>query len=236
MSTTAFLVGGILPYAAVMVFLAGVTHRLIVWWRAPQPVPMTLYPTEGAGWKSLAREALFFPSLYRGDKPMWMLAWLFHLALAFAFVGHFRAVTGLLDWALGGLGLDGQALPRVSAAAGGVAGLVLFLAATLLLLRRAVIARVRESSGVPDFLALLLVLAVIVTGNLLRFGARPVDLTETRLWASSLLAFSPLVPTTPGLLVHLFSAELLVLYLAFSKLMHFGGFFFTFALHKRSQP
>jgi nitrate reductase gamma subunit len=37
-------------------------------------------------------------------------------------------------------------------------------------------------------------------------------------------------------LLHLFCAELLVLYVAFSKLMHFGGFFVTFSLVKRSAP
>jgi nitrate reductase gamma subunit len=62
------------------------------------------------------------------------------------------------------------------------------------------------------------------------------DLAETRVWAASLLSFSPVVPAHPAFLLHAFLAELTILYIAFSKLMHFGGFFFTVSLIRRSQP
>ena len=68
MGSTGFLVSGVLPYVAVMVFLVGVVYRLLTWQRVPQPGLMTLYPTGGAGAKALVREALFFPSLLRGDR------------------------------------------------------------------------------------------------------------------------------------------------------------------------
>jgi nitrate reductase gamma subunit len=103
-----------------------------------------------------------------------------------------------------------------------------------LLFRRVFVARVREISKAPDFLALLLLVAVITCGNLMRFGGTPFDLAQTRIWAASLLTLSPVVPASSAFLLHLFCAELLILYLAFSKLMHFGGFFFTFSILKRS--
>ena len=236
MSNTAFFVGGILPYLAIVVFLVGVGYRLWVWQRVPQPSPMTLYPTQGSGLGSLAKEALLFPSLYRGDKTTWVLSWSFHATLALTFFGHLRVVTGLFDRGLRGMGAGTRGIETLSAIAGGAAGIVLGAAVASLLLRRLFVARVREISKVPDFLALLLLLAVITCGNLMRLGGMHFNLAETRTWAASLLTFSPVVPASSAFLLHLFFAELLILYIAFSKLMHFGGFFFTFSLVKRNQP
>jgi len=236
MGSTAFLVTRILPYLALGSFLLGVAYRLLGWWRVPQPTLMTLYPTEGSGWKPLVKEALFFPSLFRGDKTLWWFAWLFHVALALALLGHLRVVTGLIDRMLAALGLGPDALATLSSVAGGLAGIVLIAAVLLLLGRRALVRRVREISAAPDFLALFLLVAVITTGDLMRFGGAHVDLATTRAWASSLLTWSPAAALPAPVLLHLFCAELLVFYLAFSKLMHFGGFFFTFSLVKRSAP
>ena len=236
MSGTEFVVGGILPYAAVVVFLAGVVYRLLSWKRVPQPGLMTLYPTKGSGWGALVKEAVFFPSLFRGDRTLWIFAWSFHVALALAFIGHMRVATGVIDRGLAVVGIGTGGMATLSAIAGGFAGIVLLATLLLLLGRRMFVARVREISTVPDFLALLLLVAVITTGDLMRFGASHVDLATTHTWAASLLTLSPAVSLPPAVLLHLFCAELLVLYLAFSKLMHFGGFFFTFSLVKRTAP
>jgi nitrate reductase gamma subunit len=236
MSGTAFLIGGILPYLAATAFLIGVVSRLRAWRRVPQPGLMTVYPTQGSGIAELAKEALFFPSLFRGDRTMWLLSWSFHVTLALAWIGHLRLVTGLLDRGLAAVGVGSGAIAAMSAIAGGTAGIVLMVTVTTLLARRILVARVREISTPPDFLALLVLVAVITTGNVMRFGGTHFDLAETRVWAASLLTFSPIVPAHPAFLLHAFFAELTILYIAFSKLMHFGGFFFTVALAKRSQP
>lgn len=236
MRPLAFLVASVLPYFVVLVFVAGLVHRLASWWRRPRPPLMTLYPVQGSGGASLAREALLFPSLRRGDSRLWALAWPFHVALALVWVGHARVFTTLFDQGLIAVGLRGEWIETASALAGSAAGAVLVVTGVGLLVRRIVLARVREISGLPDFFALLLLLAVIVSGDVMRLVAGDVALAETRRWASSLVAFAPMVPTTPSLLVHLFLAESLIAYLAFSKLMHFGGFFFTFPLIKRNAP
>jgi nitrate reductase gamma subunit len=235
-SHTAFLVGGIVPYLVAAVFMVGVVYRLLVWRRVPQPALMTLYPTGGSGWRALVKEALFFPSLFRGDRSLWLSAWSFHVALALAFIGHLRIATGTIDRGLASLGITAGGMATLSAVAGGFAGLVLLATVLLLLGRRMCVVRVRQISAVPDLLALFLLVAVITTGDLMRFGRHPVDVAATRAWAASLLAFSPVVSLPPAVLLHLGFAELLLLYFSFSKLMHFGGFFFTFSLVKRTAP
>ena len=236
MSSTGFLVGGVLPYFAIVGFLVGVVHRLLTWRRVPQPGFMTLYPTQGSNWKSLVKEALFFPSLLRGDRTLWIFAWSFHAALALAFLGHLRVATGLIDRGLGAFGIGAGGMTMLSTVAGGFAGAMLLTTVLLLLGRRLVVTRVREISSAPDFVGLFLLLAVITTGNLMRLGESHIDLPAPRAWAASLLTLSPSLALPSAVLLHLFCAELLVLYIAFSKLMHFGGFFFTFSLVKRSAP
>jgi nitrate reductase gamma subunit len=120
----------------------------------------------------------------------------------------------------------------MSSVAGGAAGVVLLATGLLLLIRRLTIPRVREISGVPDFLAPLLLIAIIFTGDLMRFGAH-FDLEQTRLWAWSLVTFSPIVPSNTLFLSHALLAMVLIMYMPFSKILHFGGIFFTQTLVKR---
>jgi nitrate reductase gamma subunit len=234
MKSAELLVGVVMPYLAVTTFLGGAAYRLISWSKLPQPGKMTLYPTRGWGLGAATREALFFPSLYRSDKWLWLLAWSFHVALALALVGHLRVFTGMIDSLLVAMGLSRSGLGILSAFAGGAAGLVLVVAASALLLRRLLLPRAREISSSPDFLALLLLIAVITTGDLMRFGSTAIDLAETRAWAASLLTLSPTAPTNPAFLLHAFCAEVLLIYLPLSKVMHFGGLFYTVALVRRS--
>lgn len=231
---TTWIVGGVLPYVAATVFVLGVVYRMWSWRRLAQPGPMTLYPTKGSSCKELVKEALFFPSLFRGDKTLWSFAWSFHVALALAFIGHVRLAMEAIDGGLTVLPLRSGAMASLAAAAGSCAGLVLLSCLLLLLGRRIFVARVREISAGADYFALLLLVAVITSGMVMRFAGAQFHLATARAWLSSLFAFAPVVPASPALVVHLFCAELLVLYVAFSKLMHFGGFFLTFPLIKRT--
>ena len=148
-------------------------------------------------------------------------------------LGHLRVITGLIDSVMLAMGMSAEGINGLSATAGGAAGIVLMLTAILLLVRRFTIPRVREITLAPDVVALLLLLAIILSGNAMRFGAH-FDLAETRVWAWSLLTFSPTVPASGGFLLHAFFGFLLLMYIPFSKVMHFGGIFFTQTLVKRS--
>jgi len=229
----AFFVGGILPYLAFTVFLVGVIFRLAVWYRTPQPGKMTLFPAKGSTAGGVLAETLFFPSLFKGDKLLWLFAWSFHVALALAFIGHFRVFSGAFDSLLQNMGVTRDGINSMSAMAGGAAGIILLIAAGLLFLRRLFSTRVRQISATPDFIALLLIISIIVTGNLMRFGAEHFELDETRKWAASLFTLAPLIPKNGMFLAHAMLAQLLIMYIPFSKIMHFGGIFFTQALVKR---
>jgi nitrate reductase gamma subunit len=228
----AFFVGGILPYLTVLIFIVGMGYRFYVWLKTPQPGKMTLFPAPDSATGGVLAETLFFPSLFKGDKVLWSFSWVFHVTLALVFLGHIRVFSSFVDGILLALGTSPEGIDTMSAIAGGAAGIILFVTGVLLLLRRLTVQRVREISGIPDFFALLLLIAIIGTGDLMRFGAH-FDLEQTRTWAVSLSTFSPVVPQNGVFLVHALLAMLLIIYIPFSKILHFGGIFFTQALVRR---
>jgi nitrate reductase gamma subunit len=229
-----FIIGGVLPYVVVPVFLAGMVYRFRSWLKAPQPGKMTLFPAGGSPFKEVLAETLFFPSLFKGDRVLWFFAWFFHVTLALVFLGHVRVFSGVIDAILLKLGMTREGILSMSAISGGAAGILLCATGILLFLRRIVIPRVREITGIPDFLAPLLIVAIIMTGDWMRFTGH-FELEQTRVWAVSLLAFSPTsIPADGMFLLHLFLAQVLIVFIPFSKILHFGGIFFTQALIKRS--
>ena len=233
MDAFAFIVGGVLPYLTILIFLIGMIYRFSSWFRTPQPGKMTLFPAPRSTTGGVLGEALLFPSLFKGDKMLWSFSWVFHVTLALVFLGHFRVFTAMIDRMLMTMGMSPEAITTMSATVGGAAGIILLVTGVLLLVRRLTLQRVREISGVPDFFALLLLIAIVVTGDLMRLGAH-FDLEQTRIWAWSLLTFSPEIPKNGMFLTHALLAILLIMYIPFSKILHFGGIFFTQALIKRS--
>jgi nitrate reductase gamma subunit len=232
-NTFAFVVGAVLPFIVLPAFAAGMSYRFWTWFKTPQPAKMTLFPAGGSTFREVLAETLLFPSLFKGDRVLWSFAWVFHATLVLVFLGHIRVFSGAIDRILESAGMQPKGIDLMSSLAGGAAGILLLATGLLLLIRRITLPRVREITGIPDILAPLLVVVIIATGDLLRFAA-PFDLEQTRVWAASLLSFSPVVPRNGMFLLHLTLAQLLIVFIPFSKILHFGGIFFTQALIKRS--
>ena len=230
MSAFAIIVGVILPPVTFVVFIAAMLNRMWVWKKLPQP-GMTLFPTSPRGTAAgVVKETLLFPSLFKGDRFLWAMSWLFHAMLALIFIGHLRVVTDFPRlWAA--LHIDADTM---SAVVGGAAGVTILVMVVLLIARRFAVERVREISAPADYFALFLILAIVLTGNAMRFLGH-FDLAESRQYFASLVMLQwPTVPENPWFLAHLFLGQVLLLYLPFSKIMHFGGVFFTQAAIKRS--
>lgn len=230
MSPVQVLVGMVLPPITLVVFAIAMGSRIRTWAKLPQP-GMTLFPTPPGGTlMGVLKETLLFPSLFRGNRLLWVLSWVFHAALALIVVGHVRVVADFPAlWAALHINAD-----TMSAVMGGAAGIVIMAMAALLLLRRLVVPKAREISGTGDYFALLLILMIILTGNAMRFLGH-FDLAQTRAYFAALLTFStPVVPNSPWFLLHFLLAQTLVLYIPFSKILHLGGVFFAQTALKRS--
>jgi nitrate reductase gamma subunit len=209
---------------------------MYIWAKTPQPARMTLFPAPAAGaqtfW-SVVKESLFFPGLFRGEKTLWVTAWIFHASLALILLGHLRVFTPYFDQIMVSLGVK---VDTVSAVGGGAAGIVILVCVLVLLVRRFVLPQVREISHLSDLFALLLILAIILTGDLMRFGEH-FDLALTRNYFAALLTFnlgSVQTPASAMFQVHFLLVQGLVMYVPFSKILHFGGIFFTQTLIQRN--
>ena len=238
MEVLRFVLGGVLPYVAVAVFLVAMIHRVYSWRRLPSP-PMTLFPAPATGAANLAntvKEAVFFKSLFRGDRLLWLIAWAFHVVLALIFVGHVRVFADV-DGPMVKMGMTEAGIQVMSGGVGGAAGIVVLVTALLLLGRRLVIPRVREITSLGDHFALLLVGAILITGNMMRFGTEHFDLALTREYFSALATFGSVGDAAAlennVFLLHMSLALLLLMYIPFSKILHFGGIFFTHQLIRK---
>ena len=118
-----------------------------------------------------------------------------------------------------------------------VAGVLILVTVALLLIRRVTLQRAREVTGVADYLALLLIAVIIITGNTMRFAAEHFDLALTRDYFAALATFSN-VTAMEALknnlfFVHMCLGAVLMMLIPFSKILHFGGIFFTHQLIRK---
>ncbi len=189
----------------------------------------------------MALEVLFFRSLFRNTKAglkgkkiiygsskwLWLGGLVFHWSFLIIFLRHVRyfaePVPGFVTLLQGLDGFFQAGLPIVYITD------VLFLAAvTFLFLRRVLDSRLRYFSLAADYFPLFLLLAIGVTGVLMRYFYK-VDIVEVKQLAMGLLSFNPYVPEGVGVLffIHLFMVSTLIAYFPFSKLMHMAGIFLS---------
>ncbi|MCP4567084.1 MAG: hypothetical protein GY841_05850 [FCB group bacterium] len=229
----------ILPYLVLAVFIIGMAYRIRKWVKTPQPGAVTLFPAPKPGsglfWNVL-KESFLFPDLFRGDKFFWSISWLFHASLALIIIGHLRVVAGVFDRMFISMGMSAEGITRMSAVSGGAAGIIIMVAVAFLILRRLSLKRVREISLPADYIALILILAILITGNFMRFGEH-FDLAQTRVFFYHLATFSTagvIVPPNSMFQIHFLLVQLLIVYIPFSKILHFGGIFFTQTIIQKS--
>jgi nitrate reductase gamma subunit len=206
-------------YAATAVLVGGVAWRIVEYTRAPAPlkIPTTPAPMTRAGAAArVAREVLFFESLYRSNKWIWLFGWLFHVALALVLVRHLRYFTEPV-W-----GWVAFAQPF-----GVVAGLAMVAGLAGLWARRILLERVRYISTWSDHLMLALLLGIGLSGLAMKYLAHT-DIVALKAFMLGLIAFDwqPL-PADPALLVHLTLVLALMVVFPASKLLHAPGVFFS---------
>ena len=218
MSTLTILYA-VLFYCAAVVFVVGLTRKILCYAKTPAPlkIPTTPAPVTaaGVGWR-MAREVVLFESLFKSSKLTWIFGWAFHLALLLVVLRHLRYFQEPV-W-----------LPVVLIQAFGTyAGFVMLAALAGLWARRWLVDRVRYISTPSDHLMLALLLTIALSGLVMSFVAHT-DILAVKAFMLGLLRFDwqPL-PAEPVLLVHLALVALLMFIFPISKLLHTPGLFFS---------
>ena len=206
-------------YLATGVLVWGVGRKIRQYAQTPAPlkIPTTPAPTtvSGVRWR-MAREVVFFESLFKSNLWTWMLGWTFHLALLLVLLRHLRYFQEPV-W-----------LPvALIQPLGTYAGFAMVLGLGGLWARRWLVERVRYISTPSDHLMLALLLAIGISGGVMHKVART-DIVAVKVFFLGLLRLDPQpLPADPVLLVHLTLVALLMFIFPISKLLHAPGLFFS---------
>lgn len=209
----------VLLYAATAVLVVGVARKVRSYAKTPAPlkIPTTPAPMTraGVGWR-MAREVVFFESLFKSSKWTWIFGWTFHAALLLVVLRHVRYFQEPV-W-----------LPVVLIQPFGTyAGFAMVAALGGLWARRWLVDRVRYISTPSDHLMLALLLAIGLSGLAMRFVAHT-DIVALKAFVLGLMRFDwQALPSDPVLLVHLALVALLMIIFPISKLLHAPGLFFS---------
>lgn len=213
------VVYALLFYAATLMLVVGTGLKIRSYLVTPAPlkIPTTPAPItpSGVGLR-MAREVVFFESLFRASKWTWIFGWTFHAALLLVLLRHLRYVQEPV-WAP-------IALIQPF---GTYAGFAMVAGLAGLWARRWLVDRVRYISTPSDHLMLALLLAIGITGLGMRFVSHT-DIVAVKAFMLGLMRFNwqPL-PADPVLLVHLGLVALLMIIFPISKLLHAPGIFFS---------
>lgn len=209
----------LLFYLAAAILLFGVLRRIVIYARVPAPLRITTMPaplSRGGVVLRMVREVFFFESLFKSTKWTWLFGWLFHICMALVLFRHLR----YFQYPVSGIVVFVQFFGKY-AAFGMVAGLA------GLLVRRVYVDRVRYISAPSDYLMLVLLLAIALSGLGMTFLVHT-DIVALKAFLLGLICFSwrPL-PADPLLLLHLSLVAILMIIFPISKLLHAPGIFFS---------
>jgi len=206
-------------YLATGVFVIGLGLKIRSYARTPAPLKIATTPAPttmgGVRWR-MAREVVFFESLFKSSKWTWIFGWTFHVALLLVVLRHLRYFQEPV-W-----------LPVVLVQPFGTyAGFAMVAGLGGLWARRWLVDRVRYISTPSDHLMLALLLAIGITGLGMRFVAHT-DIVAVKMFVLGLMRLDwQSLPADPVLLVHLALVAVLMLIFPISKLLHAPGLFFS---------
>jgi nitrate reductase gamma subunit len=161
---------------------------------------------------------------YIGEKWLWLGAIAFHYCFLIILLRHLRFfIDPVPSFVLFLQGLDG--FFQVGAPTFYVTTVVIVIALLYLLLRRIVNPYVRYISLPADYVALLLLLGVVLSGALMRHSAWRTDIVAVKEYTMGLVNLHPVIPERIGTIffVHVTFVSLFFAYFPFSKLMHAAG-------------
>ena len=209
----------LLFYFASAVLIAGLTYRIALYARTPAPLKIPTMPApltrQGAALR-VAREVVFFQSLFKSNKWIWLFGWMFHVGLFLVLLRHLRYFSDPV-WAWVAL-IQPIGVYAGFAMAAGLAGLWA---------RRLFVQRIRYISQPSDHLMLVLLLGIGGSGLMMKFVDHT-DIVALKAYMLGLLRFDwqPL-PADPLLILHLGMVIALMIVFPFSKLLHAPGVFFS---------
>lgn len=222
--------------AATLVMIIGLLVKIKQYHSTPAPlkIPVTPAPKSTGGVViRLAKEVIFFAALFRSNKWTWLFGWMFHIALALAFLRHLRYVIdpeGMLGFMWPLINLE------IVQSFGKYAGFAMVAGLLGLFGRRIFVQRVRYISSPSDYLMLVLFMFIAFSGLIMSFVSH-VDIVQVKAFMLGILNLDPQdLPVSVPLLIHLILVSILGLILPVSKLLHIPGVFYSPSRNQVDNP
>ncbi len=223
METVTYIILVPMVYVAFAVFFIGTTVRLIKIFREPRhPSTLQIYPEKRPKWLWAISDTFLFPTVRRHKPVLWVFLLAFHIGVFLLIIGHLELFGDFEIF---------QIIPHEIFLGKGFVGLVVAISLLYFLFRRFT-SPVRELSVPEDYYLLILLFLIVLFGSQMDWARRwylygELGVEHYRDYLSSLLHLSPELPievTDTGhsfmLVLHVFFANLFLMFFPFSQSMH----------------
>jgi len=210
-------------YVAFAVFFVGTGIRLVKLFREPKnPTTLQIFPDKRPRWMWALHDTFLLPTVRRHNPIFWVFLMLFHISFLLLIIGHLELIDDFRIF---------QIVQHEVFLGKGFVGLILSVSLLFFLFRR--FASPNRDLSVPeDYYLLILLFLTVFFGSQMDWARRWYDygnlsVVEYREYLSSLLYLKPHLSsdlTSPGhsfmLVLHVFFANLFLMFFPFSQVMH----------------
>ncbi len=224
-------------YITAVVFIGGLIFKGIMVFNSSRfNGSLAVYPKGKNRVADVAADAFLVPSALRKDPGFWFVIVAFHVAVLFLVIGHLELIREFSIF---------QVIPHHVFIGAGWVGIVSILSVLYFLFRRFK-SPWREISIPEDYIILLLLFLTIMLGSHMHLTARyglagfTIRLEDYRTYMSSLVALDPVIPIgisgSPHyvlIALHIFLANIVLMMLPFTKLVHMIFAFLSLNLKRK---
>ena len=210
-------------YLAFAVFLLGTLIRLVKLFKEPKhPTTLQIFPEKRPRWLWALHDTFLLPTVRRHNPLLWIFLMLFHLSFLLLIIGHLELIDEFRIF---------QIIEHEVFLGRGFVGLILSVSLLFFLFRRFVSPN-RELSVPEDYYLLILLFLTVLFGSQMDWARSwyeygEISVEDYREYISSLLYLKPELSsnlTLSGhsfmLVLHVFFANLFLIFFPFSKIMH----------------
>lgn len=223
METVYYVVLVPMVYVAFAVFFLGTGIRLVKMFLEPKhPTTLQIFPEKRPVWFWALYDTFLLPTVRRHNPVLWIFLMLFHISFFLLIIGHLELIDEFRIFHI---------IPHEVFLGNGFIGLILSVSLLFFLFRRFVSPN-RELSVPEDYYLLILLFLTVLFGSQMDWARRwyeygDLSVEDYRVYLSSLLYLRPELSsdlTLSGhsfmLVLHVFFANLFLMFFPFSKIMH----------------
>ena len=208
-------------YIAFAVFIIGIIIRLItIFKKPPNPITLQIFPEKHPKWLRALYDTFFLPTVRKHNPSLWIFLIIFHISFILLLLGHFELIR---DFSII------QIIKHDVFLGKGFLGLIISLCLLFFIFRRFV-SPYRELSIPEDYYLLILLFLTALFGSQMdwarHLGYDTIGVQEYRQYLSGLIVFRSELPVVSDsghsfmLILHVFFANLFLIFFPFSKIMH----------------